>query len=55
MVGDRTYKIFRGFMTKHQRVQIVPVAMRARFCWREMVSAGRAKSETPAMTRPHCS
>lgn len=38
----------------HQRVQMAPVAMRAPFCVRESFSAGRWKSDIPAMTRPHC-
>lgn len=46
--------MFLGVMTKHQRVQIVPVATRARFWVRESFSAGRARSEMPAMTRDHC-
>lgn len=40
-------------MIKHHRVQIAPVAVRARFCVRESFSAGRAKSATPARTSPH--
>lgn len=53
--GERkkTYSIFFGFMTKHQRVHIIPVAVRARFCVRERFSAGRQKSLTPARTRAH--
>lgn len=46
--------MFRGVMIMHQRVQMAPVAMRAPFCVRESFSAGRWKSEIPAMTRPHC-
>lgn len=49
-----TYSIFFGFMTKHQRVHISPVAVRARFCVKERFSAGRQKSLTPARTRAHC-
>lgn len=41
-------------MTKHQRVHMIPVAVRARFCVRERFSAGRQKSLIPAMTRAHC-
>lgn len=46
--------MFLGRMTKHHRVQIRPVAMSAKFCCSEIDSAGRKKSPTPAMTRPHC-
>ena len=46
--------MFLGLMTKHQRVQILPVAMRATFWDSESDSAGRAKSAAPARTRPHC-
>lgn len=46
--------MFRGLMIMHQRVQMAPVAMRAPFCVRESFSAGREKSEIPAITRPHC-
>jgi hypothetical protein len=45
--------MFLGVMTKHHLVQIVPVATRARFWVRESFSAGRARSEMPAMTRDH--
>lgn len=38
----------------HQRVQMAPVAIRAPFWVRESFSAGRLKSEIPAMTRAHC-
>lgn len=38
---------------KHHRVQMVPVAVRARFCVRERFSAGREKSDMPARTRDH--
>lgn len=48
-----THKRLRGLMTKHQRVQIDPVSMRAMFCVNDNCSAGRAKSETPARTSPH--
>lgn len=41
-------------MTKHHRVQITPVAVRAMFWVRERLSAGRAKSLTPARTMLHC-
>lgn len=41
-------------MTKHHLVQIAPVQTSAAFCERERDSAGRAKSEIPARTRPHC-
>lgn len=47
-------KRLRGLMTKHQRVQMAPVAMRAAFWLRESDEAGRAKSAAPASTRPHC-
>jgi hypothetical protein len=50
---EYTYKRFLGLMTKHQRVQIKPVAMRAPFCESESDSTGRAKSAAPARTRPH--
>jgi hypothetical protein len=50
-----TYKRFRGFMIKHHRVHIAPVAVNARFCVRERFSAGRQKSLTPARTSDHCS
>lgn len=48
-------KTFLGLMIKHHRVQMAPVAMSARFCWRERFWAGRKKSDTPASTSPHCS
>ena len=51
--GRGTYSMFLGVMTKHHRVQIVPVATRARFWVKESFSAGRARSEMPAMTRDH--
>lgn len=47
--------MLRGLMIKHQRVQIAPVAIRAAFWVRDSFSAGRLKSEIPAMTRAHCS
>lgn len=40
-------------MIKHQRVQMAPVAIRAQFWVRDSFSAGRLKSEIPAMTRAH--
>jgi hypothetical protein len=40
-------------MMKHHRVQIAPVVVRARFWVRERLSAGRAKSLTPARTMDH--
>lgn len=46
-------KTFLGLMIMHHRVQIAPVAMSARFCWRERASTGRKKSDTPARTIPH--
>lgn len=46
-------RTFRGLMTKHQRVQMRPVAVRAAFCVNDSLSAGRAKSEIPAMTIAH--
>lgn len=49
----KAYSMFLGVMTKHHLVQIVPVATRARFWVRESFSAGRARSEIPAMTRDH--
>lgn len=45
--------MFLGLMMKHQRVQIMPVQVRAKFCVKESFSAGRAKSEMPARTRAH--
>ena len=45
--------MLRGLMIMHQRVQMTPVAIRAPFCVRESFSAGRLRSEIPAMTRPH--
>jgi hypothetical protein len=48
-----TYSIFLGRMTKHQRVQMRPVQVRAKFWVKESFSAGRAKSEIPARTRDH--
>ncbi|KAJ0163590.1 hypothetical protein CTA2_2745 [Colletotrichum tanaceti] len=41
-------------MIRHQRVQMMPVAVRAAFWVRDSFSAGRAKSATPARTRAHC-
>ena len=41
-------------MIKHQRVQMAPVHIRARFCVRESWEAGRVKSAAPARTSPHC-
>lgn len=40
-------------MIKHHLVQILPVAVNARFCVKESFSAGRKKSLTPARTRAH--
>lgn len=40
-------------MTKHHLVQMEPVAIRAMFCVRESLSAGRKKSAAPASTTPH--
>lgn len=40
-------------MIKHHRVQIKPVAVRARFWVKDNFSAGRAKSDMPAMTSAH--
>lgn len=45
--------MLRGLIIKHQRVQMAPVAIRAAFWVRDSFSAGRAKSEIPAMTRAH--
>ena len=53
VMGQGTYKMFLGLMTKHQRVQIAPVAISARFWVRERDSAGRAKSDMPVSTTPH--
>jgi hypothetical protein len=41
-------------MIKHQRVQMRPVQVRAKFWVKESFSAGRAKSAIPAMTIAHC-
>lgn len=51
----RTYRTLRGLMIRHQRVQMAPVAIRAQFWVRDSFSAGRLKSEIPAMTRAHYS
>lgn len=48
-----THKMFLGLMMKHHRVQIAPVAVKARFCVRESFSAGRERSLIPAMTMAH--
>jgi hypothetical protein len=40
-------------MTKHHLDQIDPVAISARFCVRESLSAGRTKSDAPVRTTPH--
>lgn len=40
-------------MIRHHRVQMRPVAVRARFWVTESFSTGRAKSEMPAMTMAH--
>ena len=40
-------------MTKHHLVQIDPVAIKATFWVKESFSAGRRKSDAPAMTTPH--
>ena len=45
--------MFLGLMTKHHLVQIEPVAINAKFCVRESLSAGRTKSDAPARTTPH--
>ena len=45
--------MFLGLITKHHLVHIAPVPIRARFCVRDSVSAGRAKSLIPARTRAH--
>lgn len=50
-----TYRMLRGLMIKHQRVQMAPVAIKAAFWVRDSFSAGRLKSEIPAMTRAHYS
>lgn len=52
--GIFTYRTFRGLMIKHQRVQMRPVQVRAKFWVKESFSAGRAKSAIPAMTIAHC-
>lgn len=54
MLAGQTYRTFLGLMTKHQRVQMRPVQVRAMFWVRESFSAGRYKSEMPAMTIDHC-
>jgi hypothetical protein len=48
-----THSIFFGLMTKHHLIQIEPVAIKAMFCVMESFSAGRTKSDAPAMTTPH--
>jgi hypothetical protein len=48
-----THSIFFGLMTKHHLIQIEPVAIKAMFCVIESFSAGRTKSDAPAMTTPH--
>lgn len=53
-LGSGTYRTLRGLIIRHQRVQIAPVAIKAQFWVRESFSAGRLKSEIPAMTRAHC-
>lgn len=53
-VQGETHKMFFGLMIKHHRVQIIPVAVRARFCVRESFSAGRYISPIPAITIDHC-
>lgn len=50
---EKTYRMFLGLMIKHHRVQMKPVQVRAKFWVKESFSAGRAKSEMPAMTRAH--
>ena len=49
----KSYSRFLGLMTKHHRVQIAPVAIRARFCESDRLSAGRVKSLAPARARHH--
>jgi hypothetical protein len=46
--------MFRGLMMRHQRVQMRPVQVRAKFWVTERFSAGRKKSEIPARTMLHC-
>ena len=48
-----TYNIFAGRITKHHLVQILPVAIKARFCVNDNFSAGLKKSLAPAKTTPH--
>lgn len=52
---SRTYRTLRGLIIRHQRVQMAPVAIRAQFWVKDSFSAGRLKSEIPAMTRAHYS
>jgi len=47
------YSRFLGLIIKHHRVQIVPVAVRARFWVMDREEAGRAKSDMPARTKDH--
>jgi len=47
------YSRFLGLIMKHHRVQIVPVAVRARFWVMDREEAGRAKSDMPARTKDH--
>jgi hypothetical protein len=51
--GRSTYNIFAGRITKHHLVQILPVAINARFCVNDNFSAGLRKSLAPANTTPH--
>src|SRR5690606_945387 len=51
--GLGTYSQFLGLIIKHHRVQMRPVQVRAMFWVTESFSAGRAKSEMPAITSAH--
>lgn len=50
---QRTYNRFLGRITKHQRVQMAPVATRAKFWDMESFSGEMKKLDTPARTTPH--
>ena len=49
------YRIFLGLMMKHHLVQMMPVAVKARFWVRDRFSAGRDRSLMPARTMAHWS
>lgn len=45
--------MFLGLMMKHHLVQMMPVAVKARFWVRDRFSAGRDRSLMPARTMAH--